>query len=260
MRGAVPKETMMVRGVELRRDPAREACFEIVHLHSQVPSSEGLGIESRRQRMHREYNQEMQSLEIAALCVSDYSDAPWELRLELARQCWDEARHAAIYYRRLQALGGKKGDYAIANLDWSVVAMLDSLPARLAVQHRTFEAGSLDLESAGIPMFRDAGDDATADVMEGVVADEIHHVRFANTWIKRLTEADPRAVMEVAAAMTWLRGVVAATQDDPLKLVSTSVESRELAGFSKAEIAAVERLERLVENRERGREMNGRND
>lgn len=259
MRAGVPKETINVRGVELRRDPAREACFKIVHLHSEVPSSEGLGLESRRQRMHREYNQEVQTLEIAAICVSDYPDAPWELRLELARQCWDEARHAAIYYRRLQELGGKKGDYAIANLDWSVVAMLDSLPARLAVQHRTFEAGSLDLESAGIPMFRDAGDDTTADVMEGVVADEIQHVRFANTWIKRLTDADPRAVMEIAAAMAWLRGVVAATQDDPLKLVATSVESRELAGFSKAEITAVERLERLVADRERGKGANGRN-
>ena len=61
--------------------------------------------------------------------------------MELARQCWDEARHAALSYRHLKELGGWKGMYPIANLDWSVVAMLDSLPARLAVQHRTFEAG-----------------------------------------------------------------------------------------------------------------------
>ena len=37
--------------------------------------------------------------------------------------------------------------YPIANLDWSVVGMLDSLAARLAVQNRTFEAGSLDMEN-----------------------------------------------------------------------------------------------------------------
>jgi uncharacterized ferritin-like protein (DUF455 family) len=246
MRGAVAKETMVVRGVTLRRDPAREPCFKIVHLHSEVPSSEGLGSEARRKRMHREYNQEVQTLEIAALCLADFPEAPWELRMELARQCWDEARHAVLYFRRFQELGGSKGDYAIANLDWSVVAMLDSLAARLAVQHRTFEAGSLDLEGQGIPMFREAGDDSTADIMDAVVADEIQHVRFANAWLKRLTDADPRAVLEVAAAITWLRGVVVATGGDPLKLVATSVESRELSGFSKADITEVARMERVV--------------
>ena len=249
MQGAVAKETMLVRGVALRRDPAREPCFEIVHLHSDVPSSEGLGPEARRKRMHREYNQEVQTLEIAALCLADFPEAAWELRLELARQCWDEARHAALYYRRLLELGGRKGEYAIANLDWSVVAMLDSLAARLAVQHRTFEAGSLDLESQGIPMYREAGDDATADIMDAVVADEFQHVRFANAWLKRLTDADPRAVLQVAAAITWLRCVVVATGGDPLKLVATSVESRELSGFSKADIAEVTRLEHVVASR-----------
>ena len=253
MRGAVAKETMTVRGVTLRKDPARESCFEIVHLHSDVPSSEGLGLVARRKRMHREYNQEVQTLEIAALCLADFPEAPWELRMELARQCWDEARHAILYFRRLQELGGRKGEYAIANLDWSVVGMLDSLAARLAVQHRTFEAGSLDLEDQGIPMFREAGDDMTADLMDAVIADEIHHVRFANMWLKRLADADPRVVLEVAAAITWLRGVVVATGGDPLKRVATSVGSRELAGFSPADIAEVTRMERLVAGAPAGR-------
>ena len=52
--------------------------------------------EARRQRAHRDYNQEVQTLEIAALCLVDFPDAPWELRMEFARQCWDEARHAEL--------------------------------------------------------------------------------------------------------------------------------------------------------------------
>lgn len=247
MRGAVAKETIIVRGVALRRDPAREPCFEIVHLHSELPKADGLDPESRRKKMHREYNQEVQTLEIAALCLADFPEAPWELRCELARQCWDEARHATLYYRRLQELGGRKGQYPIANLDWSVVAMLDSLAARLAVQHRTFEAGSLDLEAQGIPMYREAGDVATADIIEAIETDEIQHVRFANEWLKRLTDADPRAVLQVASAINWLRGVVVATGGNPLKSVATNVASRELAGFSTADVAEVTRLESLVE-------------
>ena len=110
-----------------------------------------------------------------------------------------------LEYLYLKALGGWKGMYPIANLDWSVVAMLDSLPARLAVQHRTFEAGSLDMETS---RFRCCGTwacDTQAEVTDAIDADEIQHVRFANEWLRRMTDAQPRAVLEIAAAMAWLR-------------------------------------------------------
>jgi uncharacterized ferritin-like protein (DUF455 family) len=246
MTKAVADDTKMVRGVVLRRDPAREPCFDLVELHEEVPDSGMVTVEARLQRLHREYNQEVQTLEIAAICLADFPSAPWELRLELARQCWDEARHTAMVYRRLLELGGWKGMYPIANLDWSVVGMLDSLAARLAVQHRTFEAGSLDIETFAIRMIREIGDHETADVMEAIEADEIQHVRFANDWLKRLADAEPRTVLQIAAAMTWLKRVVDATGGEPLHEVATAVEARELAGFSTAEIAEVTRLEQEV--------------
>jgi uncharacterized ferritin-like protein (DUF455 family) len=246
MRKAVVGDTKVVRGVVLRRDPAREPCFRVVELHEEVPDSGMLTEEARLQRIHREYNQEAQTLEVAALCLTDFWDAPWELRLELARQCWDEARHTALLYRRLREMGGWKGMYPIANLDWSVVGMLDSLAARLAIQHRTFEAGSLDIEAFAIPMYQELGDHKTAEVKEAIEADEIPHVRFANEWLKRLADADPRTVLQVAAAMTWLRRIVQVTGGEPLHEVATAAEARELAGFSTAEIAEVTRLEQEV--------------
>lgn len=239
-------DTKIVRGIEVRNDPAREPCFTIVHLHHDVPDAGNVTVEARRMRAHREYNQEVQTLEVAALCLVDFPDAPWELRMELARQCWDEARHTELAYRHLKELGGWKGMYPIANLDWSVVAMLDSLPARLAVQHRTFEAGSLDIEIAAVPMLRDMGHDGAAEMTDAIEADEIQHVRFANEWLRRLTDAQPRAVLQVAAAMAWLRQVVEATSDDALKVISTDDETRRLAGFSPAEVTQVASLERAA--------------
>ena len=238
----LPKETKIVGGIELRKDPAREPCFKIVHLHHDVPDAPSTTPEGRLMRAHREYNQELQSLEVAALCLVDFPDAPWQLRMELARQCWDEARHTALSYRYVKELGGRKGMYPIANLDWSVVAMLDSLPARLAVQHRTFEAGSLDIEMAAIPMMREMGQDAAADVKDAVDADEIQHVRFGNDWVRRLTDADPRAVLQIAAAMKWLQKVVEATGLDALKDIPTSDQARQLAGFTQAEVSTVAHL------------------
>ena len=43
--------------------------------------------------LHRQMNEEVNSLEIAARNLADFPDADWELRLAIARQCWDEARH-----------------------------------------------------------------------------------------------------------------------------------------------------------------------
>lgn len=240
-------QTKRVRGLEVRDDPAREACFEIVHLHEDVPDIGGMGIEHRRQRLHREYNQEVQAIEVAAICISEFPDAPWELRLELARQCWDEARHAALILRRLQASGGHKGQYPIANLDWSLVGMIDTLVGRLAIQHRTFEAGSLDIEGIAVPMFREVGDDETADVMEAIEADEIHHVRFGNEWVNRITDADPKTVLQVAKAVAWLKKVVAATAGGPMHEIPTRRDVRELAGFTSAEISEVEEIEQSID-------------
>lgn len=241
---AATRDTKIVRGVEVRNDPARESCFTIVHLHHDVPDTGAVTQEARQQRAHRDYNQEVQTLEIAALCLADYPNAPWELRMELARQCWDEARHAELFLRRLKDLGGWKGMYPIANLDWSVVAMLDSLEARLAVQHRTFEAGSIDIEQIAVPMLREMGYDQAAEVTDAIEADEIQHVRFANEYLKRVTDAQPRAVLRIASAMAWLKKVVAATELDPLKDIPTSDHMRDMAGFSSAEISEVTRMER----------------
>src|SRR5882672_4859758 len=94
-------DVKVVRGVTLRRDPARESCFTVVQLHTELHDHLGMSDVSRRQRLHRHMHNEMQTLEIAAQGLVDFPDAPWELRLQLARQCWDESRHSAILYRRL---------------------------------------------------------------------------------------------------------------------------------------------------------------
>src|SRR4051812_43347684 len=123
------EDTKVVYGVTLRRDPAREPSYQILHLHRDLEALD-LDVETRkRERIYRDRNSEVQTLEIAAQCLVDFPEAPWDLRLELARQCWDEARHAALLDRPLRAAGSWKGEFPIANLDWSVVCMLDSLPA-----------------------------------------------------------------------------------------------------------------------------------
>ena len=197
-------DTKSVRGVTLKSDPARETCFKVVDTDVEMEDWPDMSDVARRERLHRHMNNELGALEIAAQCVADFPDAPWDLRMRLARQAADESRHARVLYRRLRDFGGRKGEFPIANYEWGVTGMLDNLPGRLAVQNRTFEAGLIDLLGTLRTVWREAGDEVTADLLDGILADEITHVRFANRWIKRLTEEDPRVLLKVAMAVRFL--------------------------------------------------------
>jgi len=241
----------------MRRDPAREACFTVVQLHKDLHDFDDMSDVSRRQRIHRHMHNEMQTMEIVAQGLADFPDADWELRMQLARQCWDEARHTQILYRRLQALGGRKGEFPVMNYEWGVTQMLDSMPARLAVQNRTFEGGEMDLLKQHRRMWSDAGDEVTASIMDALLADEVEHVRFANRWLKRMAEANPRTLLQVATGVQCLRQVTAALAPAPGEVnavgvnltafthpdVMANVEDRRAAEFTEAEIAELLRQE-----------------
>ena len=193
-----------VRGVELGADPARESCFKVVQTDAEMEDWPDLSDQSRRERLHRHMNNELGALEIAAQAVVDFPEMPWELRMALARQASDESRHSAMLLRRVKELGGYKGQFPIANYEWGVTSLIETLPGRLAVQNRTFEAGLIDLLGSLKVVWRQHGDDTTADLLDGILADEIVHVRFANRWLKRMTEDNPRILLQVAQAVRFL--------------------------------------------------------
>lgn len=248
-----------VRGTVLRKDPARESCFQIVQLHTDMHDYEGMSEISRRQRLHRHMHNEMQNLEIVAQTLVDFPDTPWELRMELARQCWDETRHCMLLHDRLIAMGGHKGEFPVMNFKWGVVCMTDSLPGRLAIQNRTFEGGEMDILRQLVNRWKEVGDDQTSEILDGILADEVQHVRFANQWLKRMAAENPRILLKVAMAVNLLKKVTQALAPDKgeknavgVDLTSfvhmdvfASIEDRRLAEFTEEELKEIVRQEGL---------------
>jgi len=257
MNALTAEDIKFVRGVRLRRDPAREPCFTVVQLQTELHDYVGMSDVSRRQRLHRHMHNEMQTLEIAAQNLADFPDTPWDLRMQLARQCWDESRHTRLIYRRLRSIGGRKGEFPIMNYEWGVTQLLDSLPARLAVQNRTFEAGEMDLLREQVRMWSEAGDHETAALMDSLLADEVQHVRYANRWLKQMARENPRTLFQVAAGIQLLRDVTTGLAPQPNEVnavgvnltaftrpdVFANVADRRLAEFTEQEIAEVLRQE-----------------
>jgi hypothetical protein len=242
-----PFPVKVIRGITLRDDPAREACFDVVQTGDEMFEMAGMSPASQRERLHRHMNNEVGAIEIAAQCLVDFPEADWDLRLQLARQCWDESRHVLALKRRLLELGGYKGEFPVANYEWSVTCILDSMEARLAVQNRTYEAGLMDLLGNLLKLWRSAGDFTTAEVLENILADEVGHVRFGNQWIRRMAETDRRVLLRVAKAVSFLKsaGITqireGSAADGPLRndyqVGSVNVDDRKLAGFTDEEVA-----------------------
>ena len=242
----------IVRGVTLRADPARESCFDVVHHDVEMKNWPGVDGQAGREKLHRHMNNETGAIEIAAQCLADFPQAPWDLRMRLARQCADESRHSEVLLRRLREMGGRKGEFPVANFEWGVTLMVDNLPGRLAIQNRTFEAGLIDILGTLRKVWQQAGDDTTADVLDGILADEITHVRFANQWIRRMTEENPAILLQVARAVQFLGQANQAMQVDADAVdaagtrvqehklqVEINVEGRLEADFTEEEVLEV---------------------
>jgi uncharacterized ferritin-like protein (DUF455 family) len=237
-------------GLKLRANAARDAHFNVVMTDAELEEYEGTSDIARRELVHRHMSNEITSLDIAAQCVYEYPDAPWELRMELARQCWDESRHIAALKRRLEEMGGHPGEFPIALFEWSITCAIESLVGRLASQNRTFESGAMDVVGNLIQRLRAAGDEATAEMLDAILADEIQHVRFANRWIRKLAEQDRRTLLKVAMAVRFVDAVnramvpaegltnkVGKTFEAPeARVPIVNIEDRKLAEFSDEEI------------------------
>jgi uncharacterized ferritin-like protein (DUF455 family) len=182
-------------------DPARDGRFVVKARWIECDNLPGAHPLHSVQFFHRQMNEEVDSLEASAQALADFPNAPWELRLALARQCSDEARHARAYRAQVERRGGHVGQFPVLNFQYRIITAQDDLIARLAIQNRSFEAGGLDAIAFGIGEARARSEHELADFYEAQLADEISHVRFANTWIRKALKDDPRTALRIGAAM-----------------------------------------------------------
>ena len=220
--------------------PARDPRFRVVDRWRDCENLPGDHPLHHVEFTHRQMNEEVNGLECSASCLADFPDADWELRMWLARQCADEARHVRMFRRRLESLGGRLGQFPVLNFQYRIIAKADTLVGRLTIQNRTFEAGGLDAVSWVAREAEGGGDPGLAEFFESQLADEILHVRFANAWLRRTLREDPRQLLEMGKAMTRAARAfkqVMGTEGTEGIYYPTDRASRVEAGFTEEEVA-----------------------
>src|SRR5438105_8808197 len=200
--------------------------------------------DAARQLMHGIFVGEIQALEGAGRTCFDYDtgsgreEVPLQLKLDMARQCWDEARHCEISIKLTEHMGSEIGEFAEQTMLFEAACHEDPI-FRLCGVNRALEGLAIDVFNT----MRDLGK-ATQDPVlffceDWMLADEVTHVKMGSDWLRRITEKDPdrqKAALEFQRTVDKLfsfGGFRGEEEENPIHLAR---RFRTLAGFSDDEI------------------------
>ncbi len=131
-------------------------------------------------------NHELQALEIMAMVILAFPEAPSEFRRGLGRIMQDEQRHTRMHVQRADELGMTFGDLPVNGYIWTKAMEYSTLLEYICGLPLVFEGGNLDHTAEFEQYFVDAGDHRSAAVMRAIHRDEIRHVEFGMDWLRRL--------------------------------------------------------------------------
>jgi len=193
-----------------------------------------------RQLMHGIFMGELQALEGAGRTTFDFDDedVPFQLKLDMARQSWDESRHCEISVKLGDWMGTEIGEYSEATFLYEAACAPDPI-LRLCGVNRALEGLAIDVFNT-MKEFGDLSGDPVLEFCEDwMLADEVTHVKMGSDWLRRLTADDPerreRALdfQRTVDKLFSLGGFRGETDENPIQLAR---KLRQMAGFSTDEI------------------------
>ncbi len=181
--------------------PARDSRFTVVDYWRECANLPDDHPMKPLEFLHRQMNEEINGMENAANNLVDFPDAEWDVRMSIARQCYDEARHVVMFRKIFEAHGVHVGQFPVLNFQYRIIGKIKTLVGRLAVQNRSFEADGIDAIGYGVQEADEKGDIEMRELLEAQLADEITHVRFANDYIREAVHKNPRAAIWMGQAL-----------------------------------------------------------
>jgi len=170
--------------------PGRGATLRPSHERAPFPSEAQVEEDHHRAALlHAFANHELLAIELMALMLLRFPDAPPGLRAGLAATIADEQRHLGLYLERMATLGMAFGAAPLNRFLWDCLANAASPAHFLAGMSLVFEQANVDHARAWRDVFTKLGDRSTAALLETIRVDEIGHVAGGLHWFNRLTDA-----------------------------------------------------------------------
>ncbi len=148
--------------------------------------SRGLGSAAGRAAMvHAVAHIEFNAINLAVDAVYRFRGMPADYYRDWLSVAVDEARHFELLTARLADLGHAYGDFPAHNGLWEAACKTaDSCLQRMALVPRVLEARGLDVTPAMIERLRFVGDDATVEILQVILREEVAHVEAGTRWFR----------------------------------------------------------------------------
>jgi uncharacterized ferritin-like protein (DUF455 family) len=200
--------------------------------------------EAARQLMHGIFVGEIQALEGAGRTCFDYDtgtgreEVPFEMKLDMARQCWDEARHCEISVKLNGHMGSDIGEFAEQTMLFQAACNADPI-LRLAGVNRALEGLAIDVFNTMREFGSVSGDPVLFFCEDWMLADEVTHVKMGSDWLRRITSNDPerqKNALEFQRTVDKLFSFGGLRGEDDESPVHLARKFRQQAGFTEDEI------------------------
>jgi len=207
--GALPigfKEKRELRVMEPLVQPARDDFVEVTDAGDPflvdelyVNGAENhVPVEPEEQKhfFHGLMDAELSAAELMARNMHEHPEMPWEFHVDMARQTWDEMRHARVHDVLMQTeLGCRWGDYPVTFSYFRSIYAYDLL-GRLALFNGTSEQRAMWRHSHRRKVLVERGQEQVAKVFDYLLADEVPHVHNGARWGAWLLGGDEGAYRE----------------------------------------------------------------
>ena len=188
--GLFDTQSEKLRSIDKVFTPGRPAELELQAWNERdkisFPKADTLFVERNRGLiLHFFANHELLALELMALVLLRFPDAPAEFRNGIIHTMADEQRHMQFYLSRMKDLGVAFGEIPVNDFFWTSISSMDTPLDFVSRMSLTFEQANLDYALHYSKLFAEAGDAETAIVLDEVYRDEIKHVNHGLQWFQK---------------------------------------------------------------------------
>jgi uncharacterized ferritin-like protein (DUF455 family) len=203
-----------------------------------------------RSLMHGIFVGEIQALEGAGRTCWDFEvgkgkdDVPFELKLDMARQCWDESRHCEISVKLSDWMGTEIGEFSESAFLFQAACNPDPI-LRLTGVNRGLEGLAIDVFNTMKEFGELCGDPVLEFCEDWMLADEVTHVKMGSDWLRKVTADDPERrarALEFQKVVDKLFSLGGGRGEEADSAILLARRFRELAGFTTEEIDEIRDL------------------
>ena len=224
-----PEEAIDLSGPDVPGRPARPVLVP----HKALARRSERTPEGRAALLHALAHIEFNAINLALDAACRFAGMPTAYYTDWLQVAREEALHFELLRERLRALGHDYGDLPAHDALWEMAEKTRSdVLDRIALVPRTLEARGLDAAPALRDRLQAAGDEASAQVLDIILRDEIGHVAIGNRWFRWLCRTRGLEPLATYARLAALHGA-------PRPRGPFNLEARRAAGFAEDELAAL---------------------